>query len=122
MRAAPVLLTIALLGCVQPELNEERAARLVAPDAAVRTELRAVVAAALGQDDVMLAADALTRDSVLLLERVPREGPAGTRLPGRELDEPERFVLLRVGGECVLEHVRTGRRWVLRDARCAALD
>ncbi len=114
-------LALLLAGCVQSAPAEELPARLVAPDAAARAELRSVVAAAIGQADVALADDALMADGNLTLERTPRQDPLGHRLPGRDLGEPERFRLLHSGGECVLLHVTSERRWVLEQARCEPL-
>ncbi len=112
---------LVLGGCAQPAPAEERPARLLNPDPAVREELRTIVAAALGQREVTLADDALTADGMLLLERTPRQDPLGHRVPGRELGAPDRFQLLRSGDDCVLLHAPSERRWVLVQARCEPL-
>jgi hypothetical protein len=43
-----------------------------------------------------------------------------TRIMGREVREPVHFVLLKHGGECVLQAQATRQRWVLAATRCAA--
>lgn len=58
----------------------------------------------------LLAADALTRESTLLLGR--------RRLEGRDTSEPDRFLLRKVGVQCVLLRERTGRQAVLVETRC----
>lgn len=112
---------VLLAGCAQSAPVADRPARLLDPDATVRSELRSVVAAALGRSDVLLADDALTTDDLLILERTPRQDPLGHRVPGRDLGAPEHFRLLRSSGQCVLLHVGSERRWVLEHARCEPL-
>lgn len=77
-----------------------------------RAALLQAVTDALGQEP-LLADDALTRESTLLIER--------RNLDGRERGTPERFVLLKVRDRCVLLHERTGQRSPLVETRCVAL-
>ena len=82
-----------------------------------RTDIEQAVAAALGKD-VLIADDALTESSVLIIERrIPRtmEGRIGS---GRILDPPETFRLVLEGDQCVLVHDRTGESYPLENARC----
>ena len=72
-------------------------------------ELARAVSAVLGGAPVTLAADALTRDSVLIVEKP---------LTGRDLGRPERFHLVKAGNDCVLVHERTGARTRLRSTTC----
>ena len=121
LRAAGFSLLAGAAGCVGAPAAEPVPARLVAPDDASRAELRRVLGDAIGRTDVVLAADALVTDGILLLERTPGADPSGHRLPGRDLGEPEHFRLLMVNDACVIEHRRTARRWVLANARCEPL-
>ena len=82
-----------------------------------RAELRQVVSSALGQP-VLLAADALTQSSELFIERTPRSGPHGVRIPGRDTEPAQRFRLLATGGKCVLLHLDTDTHYELRRVRC----
>lgn len=72
-------------------------------------ELARAVSAMLDGAPVTLADDALTRDSVLIVEK---------RLTGRDLGRPERFHLVKAGKDCVLVHERTGTRTRLASATC----
>jgi hypothetical protein len=66
----------------------------------------------------VLADDALTRDSALLVERrVPRDHD-GRAATGRELEAPEQFLLVLRGSQCVLVRQSDGRRWPLAETQC----
>ena len=67
---------------------------------------------------MLLAADALVHSSELLIERTPRSGPQGVRIPGRDREPAQRFRLLVSDGKCVLEHVNTDTRYALRGIKC----
>ena len=97
---------------------QDRPAVIVNPTPEGRAALLEAVRSALGGVQVALADDALTRDSVLVIERTARRDPAGRRLQGRELGTPERFRLVKSGPSCVLIHERTGRRIALDDTEC----
>lgn len=82
-----------------------------------RADIQRVVAAALGKD-ILIADDALTKSSLLIIERrIPRtmEGRVGS---GRILDAPETFELVLDAGQCVLVHRRTDVAYPLENARC----
>jgi hypothetical protein len=117
--AAAVLLSPA--GCQTPRNQgapPEVPAVIVRPTAASRAALARAVSAALDGVKVTLADDALTRESVLVLEHTPRRDPYGRPLSGRDLGMPERFQLLKRGDQCVLVHERTGRRTTLLATSC----
>ena len=78
-----------------------------------RAELARAVSRALDGARVALADDALTHDSLLVIEKA--------QLLGRDLDRPERFRLVRTGTQCALVHERTGRRTTLASATCLPL-
>lgn len=94
---------------------------LVEPGEAARAELAGVVAEALGSGPVLLADDALTTTSWLLIERAVPRGPDAPPVGGRSLEMPSRFRLYVVDTRCVLVHEGDGRRWTLAEARCRAL-
>lgn len=112
---ASVLLLVA---CKNGTLQDEVPARVQAPTPAGKAELQAAVAEALGRTEVLLADDAFIDSSTLVVERRPARDPAGNRLPGRELEKPERFQLLLSGGDCILLRESSGERWTLREVRC----
>jgi hypothetical protein len=117
--ATAVAATLALGACRSLVATAEapQPAVLVAPDAAARAELAAVVRAELGAASaVTLADDALTNNHELLIERAPLHDPAGNPANGRERGRPEHLLLWLVDGHCVLEHDAT--RVTLAHAHC----
>ena len=107
-----------LAGCESSRAGESRPAVLVEPSPAARAELAAAVAQALGGTPGRLAEDALTHESVLILEPVRPRDAQGLPLQGRETRPPERFRLMAQGSRCVLIQERTGRRFPLRSGTC----
>jgi hypothetical protein len=67
---------------------------------------------------VLLADDALTRTSTLLIERTAARDSTGQRISGRDYEAPEQFELVLSAERCTLIHARTGQRYELRAARC----
>jgi hypothetical protein len=108
-----------LLICACETLSaRQQAAVLTNPTARSVSELNRVVREALNGVPVRLAGDALTHDSVLVIERIQPRDAAGLPLDGRELGKPEHFSLVKHGSRCILIHERTGKRWVLSSATC----
>jgi hypothetical protein len=79
-------------------------------------QLSRIVGKALNRPPVLLAPDALTVESTLIVEPVRPRDPSGLPLNGRELGVPERFDLSKAGSCCFLVHQRTGERWRLRQS------
>lgn len=92
---------------------------LAAPTEQHRAELARAVAAAMGGQPAALAADALTRDSELLVERRTPPGPQGRAATGRTLEAPERFRLVLRGDRCLLVRVADESEWRLASVTCA---
>jgi hypothetical protein len=123
--AGAALAVAALLGwaaCATASGREDRPAVLTTPTADSRAELARRVSAALHGAPVTIAADALTRESTLIVERTPRRTADGVPLSGRETGRPEHFRLVKQGSRCVLVHERTGERWTLKAATCSPLS
>ena len=97
---------------------QERPAVIASPSAASRAELASVVSAAMNGQPVTLADDALTRDSMLALERRTPPGPQGRATTGRTLEAPAQLRLVLRGTQCVLVRVADGREWRLDETRC----
>lgn len=122
-RTALALGTLAATACLAcPAAPREHAAVLTNPTAETRRELSAVLDEALHGAPVRLADDALTRESVLLIDRVQWRDSGGLPLDGRQLGRPERFRLITHGSDCVLVYERTGRQYSLNAATCAPAD
>jgi hypothetical protein len=109
--------TLAPLACSTLSAQEQPAVIAAHTDGS-RAELAEVVASAFGGQAVMLADDALTRDSVLTIERRTAPGPQGRAATGRTLEAPEQFRLVLRGTRCVLVRQADGREWELRAATC----
>ena len=122
MRSAIVVVGAALfLSACASVAQQDTAAVLGDPTDESRAELARVVRGALHTTEVTISSSALTRDSVLVIERTPIRDAAGRRLTGRDLDKPEQFRLVKSGAQCVLIHVSTSERYELEHARCAAM-
>lgn len=108
--------------CTSPAVQTERPALIVQATAESRAELLKVVRVALHDVPLLLADDALTRDSILLIEPRQRFDAMGLPVNGRALGMPERFLLSVDGRRCVLTQERTRQRWVLERTQCKARD
>jgi hypothetical protein len=97
---------------------QEQPALIAAPTEASRAELARVVTAAVGGQNITLAGDALTRESVLTLERRTPPGPQGQAATGRTIEEPTQFRLVLRGSRCFLVRQTDGSEWELREAMC----
>jgi len=105
-------------GCQTMNAAADVPALLSEPDEASRAALRDTISAIFGGQDVPLADDALTKSSLLLIERNPRGSLDAPPANGRVLEEPIRFRLVNSGGECVLVDLRDESRHLLPDTTC----
>jgi len=110
---------IAIGACAQRSANADLPAVLTFPTDSARAELLRVVGGALNGAPVTLAADALTREDTLIVERAERRDSKDMNLGGRDMRRPDHFRLVKRGAACVLVHVETGRRWTLSSATCS---
>ena len=101
-----------LLACASSFAQPEVAAVIDQPTQQSRAELARAVSSVLHGAPVTLADDALTRDSLLIIERP---------LSGRDFGRPENFRLLKAGKQCTLVHERTGARTTLASTTCQPL-
>jgi hypothetical protein len=123
VKTAGIAASAVLLACVTaapaPSADDVPAV-IVQPTAASRAALAQAVSIALDGANVTLADSALTDSSDLIIERTVRRDPEGHPIQGRVTEKPERFHLVRSGGQCVLIHERTGKRYRLVETECAA--
>lgn len=117
-RAGCVFGVLGLVACQAPATQPDVPAVLVNPTPQSRAQLVKAVSEMLGVSSVILADDALTRSSVLLIERSPARDPGGVRITGRDYGKPETFTLIKSASACVLVSARDGKRIVLTDAAC----
>ena len=101
-----------LAACKTSAVHEDVPARITNPTADSRAELQRVVSGALNGREVTIADDALTNDSLLIIE--PKH------LTGRDLGRPEHFRLALSGSRCVLVHQETDTRFELTETSCVA--
>jgi hypothetical protein len=109
-RVATVASAFVLAACVSTLSRSDEPAVITAPTPASREELARVVSAALHGAPVRLADDALTKESLLIIERVV--------MYGRVMERPEQFELVKSGARCVLIHRRAGERHELTHTTC----
>lgn len=109
---------ILISGCQTMNAASDVPALIAAPDDASRAALRQTVSAIFGGQDVPLADNALTKSSLLLIERDPRGSLDAPPATGRVMEEPIRFRLVKSGGECVLVDLRDESRHLLSDTTC----
>lgn len=122
MRTACLLVVVGSFlgwsGCRTLEEPREVPARISDPTPESRAELRRVVSEALRRSEVIIADDALTSSSLLIIERRRPRDLHGRQMTGREVDRPEQFRLLRIGSRCVLVRQPDGPRWELTHTTC----
>jgi hypothetical protein len=116
-RASSWLCAAALTACNSLPAQADRPALIASATPETRAELIAALEQALGEREIMLAPDALTRTSVLTLE-----SGIGGAARGRDLGMPERFDLVLSGERCFLVHARTDRRFELERSGCVPAE
>ena len=104
--------------CKHVAPDADRPAVIVDPSDASRAALQQAVNTALGTD-VVLADDALTDSSILIIERQVPRSIEGSPAQGRTMEQPVRFTLMTNGTDCVLVDDRDGSRYLLADTVCA---
>jgi len=112
------LSALVMLSACASVASQEGPAVLTEATTSTHAELVKAVSAALNVPTVTIAADALTSDSELIIERAPARDAGGRRLQGRELSQPEHFQLTSAQGRCILVHMRTQAQYALSTARC----
>ena len=110
---------VAAGACAQRAAQTDVPAVLTSPTEATRAELLRVVSEAMEGAPVTLAADALTREDTLIVERAASRETKDMNLGGREMRRPDHFRLVKHGAVCVLVHVESSRRWTLASAGCS---
>ena len=116
---ALVVCAVALVGCKNVAPEADRAAVIVDPDAGSRAALQEAVNAALSAD-VLLAEDALTDSSTLIIERRRAQSLDGRIAEGRTMEMPVQFRLVTDGSQCILVDQQDGSRHLLANTRCVA--
>lgn len=116
-----LLLPAALLlfGCKNVAPDADQPAVIINADDGSRAALQETVNSVLGKD-VLLADNALTDSSMLIIEqRIPRS-IEGSPAQGSIVDKPVQFRLVTDGSNCVLVDQRDGSRHLLANTSCVA--
>ena len=116
---AGAIVALASSGCQTSVPPADNPARIVDADAASRASLQTTLNEVL-KTEVLIADDALTRSSLLSVERRLPRSLQGQPAGGRILTAPIQFQLVLSNGECVLIDLRDSSRHVLQDTRCVA--
>lgn len=115
--AAIAAALLAGTGCRHLAAGDDVPAVLVNPTPAARAELLETLSAALNGAPITIADDALTRESVLLIERAPPRGRDA--LGGRTIETAvHRFELVVDDGRCALVRRADAWRAPLPSATC----
>ena len=109
--------TLSVLACTTL-VAEERPALIERPTQQSRAELLRVLGDAFYGRPVTIADDALTHDSVLVIERREPRGLEGNPAGGRVLETPEQFRLVLRDARCELVRSSDQRRWTLTQTSC----
>lgn len=109
----------ALAGCGTMENNGDIAARITNPTPASRAALQSAINDAL-QTEALLADDALTNSSLLIIERKTPQSLQNVPATGRNLDSAIQFRLVMNDEECILIDTRDGGRRKLASTTCRA--
>ena len=119
MRAAiRASLVAAACQSVGSDETADVAALRVEPTPAGTTEIREAIENALPGRRILLANDAFTESSLLVIERRRHERLEGVRSSGAADEAPHRFRLVLDGERCELVHLNTGKRQALTRTRC----
>jgi hypothetical protein len=116
---ALVVFAAAIVGCKNVAPEADKAAVIVNPDAGSRAALQEAVNAALGSE-VLLADDALTDSSILIIERQRARSLDGRIAEGRTMEVPVQFRLVTDGTKCILVDQRNLSRMLLANTSCIA--
>ena len=114
------LAVVLIAACHSTGAAGDRPALIVDPDDASRTALEKTLSGLFGGHPVRLADDALTKSSQLTLEITPRHNLDGKSSPGRVVEPPYRFELVKHGEDCILIDMRDGKRYSLENTSCVA--
>ena len=120
--ARTVILAVILAvvaGCKNVAPDADQPAIIIDPDDASRASLQQTVNTALGTE-VLLADDALTGTSLLVIERNPPRSIDSPPVQGRNMGTPIQLRLVTDGSQCMLVDQRNGARYALKNTTCAA--
>jgi hypothetical protein len=110
---------VSTIGCQTVAGNLDQPARITSTSDASRSDLQGAVNAALSTE-VVLADDALTDTSLLIIEVNPPKSIDGVSGQGRIMATPIQFRLVINGTDCILIDQRDESRYLLEKTSCVA--
>lgn len=114
-----VISTIGLPACQTLTAEADVAAVITSPTEDSRAALQQAVNKAL-KTDVLLADNALTETSLLIVEHNPPGSIDAPQAQGRIMDMPVQFRLVMNGRDCILVDTRDESRHILANTTCVA--
>ena len=124
MKASPNILLASLCAlfllesCQTTATNSDTPALIVRQTEAGRAELRNTLSGLFGGQEIILADDALTHSSMLVLQHTWKQKPDGQPALGRNVARPFRFRLIKRGDSCFLVDMRDGQGYLLAGTIC----
>ena len=115
-----LLALLSLAGCKSLAEQSMRDALIEYHSEESMAELHSVVTEALSVKKTLLAPNALTQSSRLIIERKTHRTLQQGVVMGRSDEMPEIFKLKLKGTECILLHPASNRSWTLLKSRCKA--
>jgi len=110
---------ILLAGCQTIASADDVPARITNPNDASKSALQQAVNEAL-HTDALLADDALTSSSILVIEKNPPKSAQGRLATGRNMESPIQFKLVVNDSDCILIDTRDESRQLLENTTCVA--
>lgn len=121
MRLCAIIGITLLSGACSTVANaENEPAVLINPSANTQAELKDVVSKALGGRTVRLAADSLTKENRLIIDKATHMR-GGNPIMGRKIEKPDHFYLMMSGTDCLLRHEQSGEIYKLRTTECQTI-
>ena len=102
-------------------VEQEVSAVVSAPSHQVSEEIEVAIANLLGQKEVVIAANAFTKDSILTIERFAHQTANGQLINGRVTEQPLLIALVKKGQQCFVKNVQTGDVVALKYTKCRKL-
>ena len=112
-----LMCALAMTGCKTIGSGEDLPARVTNPTIESRAALQQAVNDAMNMN-VLIADDALTDSSLLILERSPPRSMQNLPATGRNMDSAIQLRLVINGNDCILVDTRDAARYLLENTTC----
>jgi len=113
-------LLVSLTGCKSTQAEEPQNATLTRVNPGVITEIQQAIQSAKGGPLVTLADNVFTKSAELLIDHGTNKGPEGLPIMGAHSIPSEKFVLQKMGEQCLLYYPKKELRVPLPNVECEA--